>query len=223
MKSVKTFISRAQTGVRILQTWIVAQKACCRPAVWPAPSPGSLSPRLKLSGREVHRLPQSGAEVKNAWSYICIPPYIFMTWCLINHMGSFTLICWWLKVMTLRCSGCDLQNEEARHVTLRWLWDSIKLQALQETRRYAVPFSAVRKPWNTRWRRSLYVITITLLDSAFRRRLVAGFMIQGHVMWDLWWTKWHWGWFSHSISVSPASFHFTNCFTFITQPIFDAM
>jgi hypothetical protein len=48
--------------------------------------------------------------------------------------------------MTLRCSGCDLQNEEARHVTLQWLWDSIKLQALQETRRYAVLLSAARNP-----------------------------------------------------------------------------
>jgi hypothetical protein len=34
-------------------------------------------------------------------------------------------------------------------------------------------------------------------------------------MWDLWWTKWHWGWFSQSTSVSPANLHFTNCFTII--------
>jgi hypothetical protein len=30
-------------------------------------------------------------------------------------------------------------------------------------------------------------------------------------MWDLWWTKWHWGRFSPSTSVSPANPHFTNC------------
>jgi hypothetical protein len=33
------------------------------------------------------------------------------------------------------------------------------------------------------------------------------------VMWDLRWTKWRWGRFSPSTSVSPASFHSTNFFT----------
>jgi hypothetical protein len=37
----------------------------------------------------------------------------------------------------------------------------------------------------------------------------------GQVMWDLWWTKWHWGRFSPSTSVSPANFHSTDCSTFI--------
>jgi hypothetical protein len=31
------------------------------------------------------------------------------------------------------------------------------------------------------------------------------------VMWVLWWTKWRWGRFSPSTSVSPANFHSTNC------------
>jgi hypothetical protein len=31
--------------------------------------------------------------------------------------------------------------------------------------------------------------------------------------WDLWWTKWSWGRFSPSTSVSPANFHSTNCST----------
>jgi hypothetical protein len=35
----------------------------------------------------------------------------------------------------------------------------------------------------------------------------------GHVMWDLWRTKWHWCRFYPSTSVSPASFHSTNCST----------
>jgi hypothetical protein len=30
-------------------------------------------------------------------------------------------------------------------------------------------------------------------------------------MWDLWWTKWHWGRFSPSTSVSPANPHSTDC------------
>jgi hypothetical protein len=29
-------------------------------------------------------------------------------------------------------------------------------------------------------------------------------------MWDLWWTKWRWGRFSPSTSVSPAYLHSTN-------------
>jgi hypothetical protein len=33
----------------------------------------------------------------------------------------------------------------------------------------------------------------------------------GH--WDLWWTKWRWGRFSPSTSVSPANLHSTNCST----------
>jgi hypothetical protein len=35
----------------------------------------------------------------------------------------------------------------------------------------------------------------------------------GQVMWDLWWTKWHWGRFSPGTSVSLANLHFTNCST----------
>jgi hypothetical protein len=30
-------------------------------------------------------------------------------------------------------------------------------------------------------------------------------------MWNLWWTKWHWGTFSPSTSDYPASLHSTNC------------
>jgi hypothetical protein len=32
----------------------------------------------------------------------------------------------------------------------------------------------------------------------------------GLVMWDLWWTKWRWGRFSPSTSVSPANLPSTN-------------
>jgi hypothetical protein len=34
--------------------------------------------------------------------------------------------------------------------------------------------------------------------------------IRGPVMWDLWWTKWHWGRFSPSTSVSTANSHSTD-------------
>jgi hypothetical protein len=42
--------------------------------------------------------------------------------------------------------------------------------------------------------------------------------ILGKVMWDLWWAKWHWGRFLSSISVSPASSHFTKCYMFKYHP-----
>jgi hypothetical protein len=35
----------------------------------------------------------------------------------------------------------------------------------------------------------------------------------GLVMWNLWWTKWRWGRFSPSTSVSPANLHSTTCST----------
>jgi hypothetical protein len=38
---------------------------------------------------------------------------------------------------------------------------------------------------------------------------------QFQVTWDLWWTKWHWGRFSSSTSVSPSNSHSTDCSTFI--------
>jgi hypothetical protein len=34
-------------------------------------------------------------------------------------------------------------------------------------------------------------------------------------MWDLWWTKWHWGRFSPRISVTPANSHSTGYSTLI--------
>jgi Tfp pilus assembly protein FimT len=35
----------------------------------------------------------------------------------------------------------------------------------------------------------------------------------GQVMWDSWWTKWHWGRFSPSTSVSTANYHSRDCST----------
>jgi hypothetical protein len=37
--------------------------------------------------------------------------------------------------------------------------------------------------------------------------------IPSQVIWDLWWTKWHWGGFSPSTSVSPPNLYSTNCST----------
>jgi hypothetical protein len=41
--------------------------------------------------------------------------------------------------------------------------------------------------------------------------------IPGHVVWDLWWTKWRWGRLSPITSVSPANSHSTDCSTFIIR------
>jgi hypothetical protein len=45
---------------------------------------------VKRSVREADHSPTSNAEVKNEWSYTSTPPYVFLTWCLINHRDDFT-------------------------------------------------------------------------------------------------------------------------------------
>jgi hypothetical protein len=40
-------------------------------------------------------------------------------------------------------------------------------------------------------------------------------LIPGQVMWDLWWTKWHWDRSSTSLLFSPANSHSNKCSTFI--------
>jgi hypothetical protein len=52
--------------------------------------PGALSLRVKRPEREADHSPQSSAEVKNTWSYISTPPYVFMAWCLVKHRDNFT-------------------------------------------------------------------------------------------------------------------------------------
>jgi hypothetical protein len=57
-----------------------------RPALGPIePSiqwvPGALSLGVKRPGREAVHSSPSSAEVKNAWSYIFTPQYVFMAWC----------------------------------------------------------------------------------------------------------------------------------------------
>jgi hypothetical protein len=63
-----------------------------------------------------------------------------------------------------------------------------------------------------------YITTILgrAVAQAVRRRLpTAAARVRAQVMWDLWWTKWHWGRFSPSISLSPANSLSTDCSTFI--------
>jgi hypothetical protein len=51
--------------------------------------PEGIFPAVKQSGCNAYYSPSSSAEVKNAWSYISIPPYAFMTTFLIKHRENF--------------------------------------------------------------------------------------------------------------------------------------
>jgi hypothetical protein len=48
----------------------------------------ALSPGVKRPGREADHSPSPIAEVKNAWSYTSIPPYVFLVWCLVKYRLS---------------------------------------------------------------------------------------------------------------------------------------
>jgi hypothetical protein len=41
-------------------------------------------------GGKADHSPPSSAEVKNEWSYISTPQYVFMAWCLVKHRDNFT-------------------------------------------------------------------------------------------------------------------------------------
>jgi hypothetical protein len=48
-----------------------------------------------------------------------------------------------------------------------------------------------------------------------RRLPTAAARVRAQVRWGFWWTKWHWGRFSPSTSVSPVNFHSTDYSTLI--------
>jgi hypothetical protein len=52
--------------------------------------PGALFLGLKSSRREADHSPPSSAEVKNAWSYISTPQYVFIVWFLVKQRDIFT-------------------------------------------------------------------------------------------------------------------------------------
>jgi hypothetical protein len=51
----------------------------------------------------------------------------------------------------------------------------------------------------------------TIAQAVSRWLPTASARVRSQVMWDLWWTKWHWGRFSQRTSVSPANPHSTDC------------
>jgi hypothetical protein len=60
---------------------------------------------VKEPQRKAHHSLPSSAEIKNAWSYVSTPPYVFMAWCLIKHRGNFTF------AMLLQCYLTFIQPE----------------------------------------------------------------------------------------------------------------
>jgi hypothetical protein len=54
-----------------------------------------------------------------------------------------------------------------------------------------------------------------IVQAVSRRLPTAAARVPSQDIWDLWWTKWHWGRFSPSTLVSPANSHFTDYSTFI--------
>jgi hypothetical protein len=52
--------------------------------------PGYLSREIKWSRCEADHSPPPSAEVRNAWSYTPIPPYVFMAWYVVKHRDNFT-------------------------------------------------------------------------------------------------------------------------------------
>jgi hypothetical protein len=56
-----------------------------RPSMGPTQPPSQWVLGAKPPGCEADHSSPSSAEVKNAWSYTSIPPYVFMVWCLIKH------------------------------------------------------------------------------------------------------------------------------------------
>jgi hypothetical protein len=56
---------------------------------------------------------------------------------------------------------------------------------------------------------------LAIAQAVTRQILTAAARARSKFMWDLWCTKWHWGWFPPSTSVSIANSHSTNCPTLI--------
>jgi hypothetical protein len=50
---------------------------------------GAISSGIRQPGRESDHSPPSSADVKNVWSYISTPPYVFTAWRLVKHRIRF--------------------------------------------------------------------------------------------------------------------------------------
>jgi hypothetical protein len=60
-----------------------------------------------------------------------------------------------------------------------------------------------------------YALILCAEGINFESNAAARVQARAGVMWDLWWTKWRWGRFSPSTSVSPTNSPSTDCTTLI--------
>jgi len=83
------------------------------PALWRTQSPiqwisWSVTPEIKWPGHEADHSPTSSTEVKNAWSYTSIRPYIFMVWYLYKLADNFTFYRQtqkWVTCLSVKCKA----------------------------------------------------------------------------------------------------------------------
>jgi hypothetical protein len=59
-------------------------------------------PGVKGPGRGANHSPLSSAEVKNAWRYTPIHPYVFLAWCLFKHSEKLCLYSVFYEVKKIR-------------------------------------------------------------------------------------------------------------------------
>jgi hypothetical protein len=65
---------------------------------------------IKRPGRETDQSPPSSSEVKNAWSYTSIPPYVFKAWCLLKHRDFIFTFTFLACQKTKRVEGASSQK-----------------------------------------------------------------------------------------------------------------
>jgi hypothetical protein len=73
---------------------------------------------IKFLRREDYHSSPSFAEIKNAWSYTSISPYVYMAWCLIKHNDYFTFLVWKLNVVKFAGSTKGIRRAEPTRATL---------------------------------------------------------------------------------------------------------
>jgi hypothetical protein len=97
-------------------------------------------------------------------------------------------------------------------IILKWIWE--RQHGVVWTGLVRIRIGTSRRLlWTQQW---TYGFPGRAITQAVSRRLPSWppNWSPGQVMWDLWWTKQHWGRFSLSISVSPTK-HSTDCSTLI--------
>jgi len=75
---------RPEFDCRQEQKFVLFATAFRTSLVSPQP-PTQMGNGVKRPGCEADHSPPTSTEIKNAWNYTAIHPYIFMGWCLIKH------------------------------------------------------------------------------------------------------------------------------------------